>query len=175
METAIVTVLCVALMIVGGMTMSRGFISSAETASSGLMDVQSRNEQILRTDLSAVSAQVTDDESVEVVLRNSGQTKLCNYEKWDFIIQYYDQTGQYHIKWLPFASSSPGYNQWTIAGLYISKSSEIVESFEPGILNPGEEIVLRGVVDPAVGSGTAVQVIVSTPNGIPASLIFVRP
>ena len=55
METALVSLICIALVIFGGMTMSRGFITSVDSSTMGLEEVGQRNETILRTELSPVS------------------------------------------------------------------------------------------------------------------------
>ena len=46
------------------------------------------------------------------------------------------------------------------------------EIFEPGILNPGEEMVIEAKVNPVIGLSTSNMVVTSTPSGIPASINF---
>ena len=49
METAIVSVICIALMVIGGMTMSQGFLTSVDTTSAALEELGVRDEEIMRT------------------------------------------------------------------------------------------------------------------------------
>jgi hypothetical protein len=174
LETAIVSILCIALMVVGGMTMSRGFINSAESASNGLKQLSLSDQEISHTSLKVVNGRFLPDDTLEVVLENSGQTKLSDFGKWDFIAQYRDAAGQDNVKWLPYADDDIGTNEWTVTGIYIKASTEVDEQFDLNILNPSEEIVLKASVDPPVGDANAVQVIISAPNGVQVSTIFIR-
>ena len=47
METAIVSIICIALVIFGGMTMSQGFLNTVDTSTSGLEEMSQRNEIIM--------------------------------------------------------------------------------------------------------------------------------
>ncbi|MDP2917647.1 MAG: hypothetical protein Q8O16_06940 [Dehalococcoidia bacterium] len=174
METAIVSIICVALIVVGGMTMSQSFLSSVDSTAVGLSNVSQIDEKILRTNISVLGTSQPSSARVELSLRNSGQIKLNDFDKWDFIIQYTDGGGNYFVKWLPYTTGSPADNQWGVKGIYMDASGGDAEVFEPGILNPGEEIILRARVNPSVGEGTTNMVTVSTPSGVTASALFIR-
>jgi len=173
METAIVSIICIVLLVIGGMTMSQGFLSSVDTTTLGLETVSERDEGIMRTDLSTLSATLPATNRVEVALRNSGQTKLSDFARWDVIVQYYDSGGTYYVKWLPYTENvTLGDNQWRKRGIYLNSENLTAEVFEPGILNPGEELVIEAKVSPATGVGTNNLIVTSTPSGIPASIAF---
>ena len=173
METAFVSIICIALIVVGGMTMSQGFLSSVDTASLGLEKVSERDEGIMRTNLSILSATQPATNRVQVALQNNGQTKLGDFAKWDVIDQYYDPGGTYYVKWLPYTENATlGDDQWRKKGIYLNSENLTAEVFEPGILNPGEEIVIEAKVNPQVGIGTSNLIVTSTPSGIPASIGF---
>lgn len=172
MESAIVALICIALVVVGGMTLSQGFLSSMDTSSAGLEEMSERAGEIMRTELSPLSAVQPSANSLEVTLENSGQTKLSNFESWDVIVQYYDGNGTYHVEWLPYTPETPGDNQWTDEGIYLDAAGETPEAFEPGILNPMEELVIEARMKPPVGEDTTNLIVITTPNGIPASISF---
>ena len=172
METAIVSIICIALVVFGGMTMSQGFLTSVDTTTSGLEEISNRGEEIMRTELSTVNATTPAANRLYVRLENSGQTKLAKFAKWDVIVQYYDTFGDYYVKWLPYSDGALGDNQWTKSRIYIE--NEDPEAFEPEIVNPGETIEIEAQMNPPVGSGTTNLITVSTPNGIPASIYFLR-
>jgi hypothetical protein len=111
---------------------------------------------------------------VEFALRNNGSARLTNFDRWDVILQYYDAgtPAVYHTTWLPFTDQNPGGGEWTVAGIYLSADTAREEVYEPGILNPGEEVILRLRGTVPVGAGTAAQVSVATGNGIGTSIIF---
>ena len=107
-----------------------------------------------------------------MALANSGQTKLSDFSRWDVIVQYYDDGGSYHVRWLPYTDGNPSDNEWTVKGIYLNAGSQTPEVFEPGLLNPGEEMITEAKLSPSVGVETTNLVITSTPNGIPASITF---
>jgi len=169
METAIVSLICIALVVFGGMTMSQGFLSSVDSTTSGLEELNNRGEDIMRTELSTVNSTMPALNRMQVTLENSGQTKLASFEKWDLIVQYYDDSGNYYTVWLPYAEGIPGDNEWQMTGIYLDGQAE---TFEPNVLNPGEEISIEARLNPAVGANTTNLVVVATPNGVPASMSF---
>jgi hypothetical protein len=175
METAIVSIICIALIVVGGMTMSQGFLSSADSTMVGVEAISVRDGEIMRTELSPLTADVGPaGRTVEVALRNSGQVKLSRFSKWDVIVEYYSQDGTYYTAWLPYAGGTPGDNEWTVEGIYLSAENQTAEVFEPGILSPGEEMVIEARLNPPVKKNTTGDVLVSTPNGVPNSISFTR-
>ena len=174
METAVVSIICIALIVVGGMTMSQSFLSSTDSTALAVEEISNRDGEIMRTELTLLTADVlSGGHALEVALRNDGQTKLASFSKWDVIVQYHDAIGSYQVKWLPYTDNETlGNNQWTKKGIYLDADSETAEVFEPGILNPGEEMVIKAKLSPSVGEETTNMVVVSTPNGIPASTSF---
>ncbi len=173
METAIISIITVALIVVGGMTMSQGFLNSVDTTTSGLNQVALRDHEALRTNISIIGTSLPAADTVKVIVSNAGQTKLTGFDKWDLIVQYYDSQGDSYSKWLPYTSGAPGANQWTVTGIYIDAASAEEEVFEPGLFNPSEQIIIEAKLSPSFGSGTANQVLISTPNGVRASAIFI--
>ena len=171
METAIVSLICIGLIVFGGMTMSQGFLTSVDTTTAGMEQASSQNEQIMRTELSVVTASSDDVGNLNVTLLNSGQTKLSSFSKWDVIVQYDGNDGGYYAEWLPYTTGSPGADEWTVGGIYVDGDPE---AFEPDILNPGETLEIVAQLDPPAEGGTLLMVTVATPNGITASISFAR-
>ena len=170
METVVVSLICIALVVFGGMTMSRGFLTSVDSSTVGLEQMSTQNEQIMRTELSTVSSSMNAGrDTLYVSLQNNGQTKLADFDKWDVIVQYYAGDGTYYTKWLPYNSGTLGDNEWQVQWIHLDGVDEV---FELNILNPGEEIQIEAKLDPAIGAGTTNLVVVSTPNGVPASIAF---
>jgi hypothetical protein len=103
------------------------------------------------------------------VLENTGQTKMADFEKWDVIVQYYDGSGAYHVEWLPYSATGGATNKWGVGWIHLDAQPE---KFEPNVLNPGEQIMIKTWLDPAVGAGTTNMVVVSTPSGVTSSTYF---
>jgi archaeal flagellar protein FlaF len=172
MENAIVSLICIALMIFGGMTMSQDFLSTMDQTSASLGEIGIRAEDIMRTELLPLSASQPSADLLEVTLRNSGQTKIGDFGKWDVVVQYHDNDSTYHVMWIPYIVGVPGDNEWTKEGIYLDAGSKTAEVFDPGILNPGEEIIIEVKVNPSVAAGTTNLVVISTPNGTQTSTVF---
>jgi hypothetical protein len=153
----------------GGMTMAQGFMTSVDASTAGLEEVGHRDETIIRTLLTPVSTSQPAPNTVEVILENDGQTKLADFDKWDIIVHYYDGGGTYHIGWLPYTEMALGDNEWEVAWIRLNGDSEV---FEPGVLNPGEQIMLRAQISPPTGGGTTNMMVIATPSGVTASTYF---
>jgi len=172
METLIVSIICIALVVFGGMTMSNGFMTSVDASTAGLEQAGNRNETIMRTELTSISTNLTlvsGPSPLEIVLENTGQTKMADFEKWDIIVQYYDGSGAYHVAWLPHSAAGGGTNEWGVNWIYLNGQPE---QFEPNVLNPGEQIMIATQLDPAVGAGTTNMVVVSSSSGVTSSTYF---
>jgi hypothetical protein len=153
----------------GGMAMSQGFMTSVDTSTTGLGEIGERDETIIRTDLSVVSTNMPSTSTLEVILENTGQVKLASFDKWDIIVQFYDGTGSYYTEWLPYTEGTLGNNEWELAWIRLDGAPEV---FEPNVLNPKEQLMIRIRLNPAVGSDTTNMVVIATPSGITASTHF---
>jgi hypothetical protein len=171
METVIVSIICIALVVFGGMTMSQGFMTSVDASTTGLSEMGERTETIMRTELTPISTNITlgaGPDPLEVVLENTGQAKMADFEKWDVIVQYTDDDGDYQVAWLPYTAGG-GTNKWDVAWIKLDGQ---VEVFEPNVLNPGEQLMIKAWLDPSVGVNTTNMVLISTPSGITSSTFF---
>jgi len=172
METVIISIICIALMIFGGMTMSQNFMSSVDTSTMSLSEIGQRTETLTKTELTPISTNITlvpGADPLEIVLKNTGQTKMADFDKWDVIIQYFDDAGNYDVVWLPYDPAGAGTYEWEIGWIRLDG---MPETFEPNVLNPGEEIMIRTWLDPSVGANTTNMVVISTPSGITCSTYF---
>ena len=172
METMLISIICIALVVFGGMTMSQGFMTSVDTSTAGLSEIGQRTEILTRTELTPVSTSITlvaGADPLEIVLENTGQTKMADFEKWDFIVQYYDSTGVYYTEWLPYTSGTLGDNQWEVSEIKLNGQAEV---YEPNVLNQSEMIHLTAQLNPVVGANTTNMVVVATPEGITAATYF---
>jgi hypothetical protein len=172
METALVSIICIALVVFGGMAMSNGFITSVDASTAGLMEAGDRNNNIMRTELTPVSTGIVlvdGADPLEIILENTGQTRLADYDKWDIIIQYFDEAGAYHVQWLPYVPGGSAPYEWDIGWIKMNGQAEV---FDPGVLNPGEQMMIKTTLDPSVGDNTTNMVVISTPSGVTCSTYF---
>jgi hypothetical protein len=172
METVLISIICIALLVFGGMTMSQGFMTSVDASTASLSEIGARTEDVMRTMLTPISTHLsllTGPDPLEIVLENTGQTKIADFEKWDVIVQYYDDSGVYNVKWLPYSASGGGTSEWGVGWIRLDGQPE---KFEPNVLNPGEEIMLETSLDPSVSDNATNIVVISTPSGITCSTYF---
>jgi len=173
MEWAITVMISIALIVFGGMTMAQGFLSSTDSAALSIEDITITKGEIMRTEVSLNSARQIGASLVEMLVGNTGQVKLASFGKWDVIVQYYDADYDYYIKWLQYTEGSLGSNEWRKTGIFLDASDNSSEVFEPGILNPGEEMEIELKLNPPPRAGTTVETVVTTPNGVRDSISFV--
>jgi hypothetical protein len=173
MEMIVIVIVCITLIVCGGMMMAQGFLSSADSVAVSVEKITTTKGEVIRTDLSLLSARQTGIDNIGVTLRNSGQIKLASFNKWDAIVQYYDSNQTYFTKWLPYTEGTLGDNEWQKTGIYLDAGDNTPEVFEPGILNPGEEMMIKVKLNPPPRDGTTVNTIIVTPNGIRDSISFV--
>jgi hypothetical protein len=170
MAIIVVTILCIVMIVTGGMALSQGILTSADTAAFSVEDISVREGEMTRTELDAVrAAQMHWADLLRITVENSGQTKLASFNKWDLIVNYFDSGGTYHSEWLPYSEESPGENEWQKAKLCLNGQGEF---FEPGIMNPEEELVILANLNPPPGNDTTGNITITTPNGINDSIPF---
>ena len=170
MAIIVVTILCIVLIVTGGMALSQGILTSADTAAFSVEDISVREGEMTRTELDAVrAAHMHWADQLRITVENSGQTRLASFSKWDLIVNYYDGGGTYHSEWLPYNEETPGANEWQKAKLCLNGEAEF---FEPGIMNPEEELVILANLSPLPGNDTTGNITITTPNGINDSIPF---
>jgi len=176
MESALATLIIMMALLFGTYTLADTYFATQDqlwqtrTLMEGLTEVQQQ------TALALVASTITDaGETIELTFRNVGRSKIADFDQWDLIVQYYSAADIYAVQWLPYSRDpTPGTNQWTVAGLYLSASAGTPEIYEPAILNPGEEIVIAARVVPPVGPNTTNLATIAVGNGNHQSVLFAR-
>ena len=174
MATAVVTIICIALIVMGGMTLSQGILTSSDSAALSVDAMSVREGEIMRTNIAVYrAAELSWGDDLRITVKNDGQTKLASFDKWDVIVNYTDGIGNIHSSWLPYITATePGNNEWTRVKLGLDGPYEY---FEPGILNPGEEMTILAHLNPMPGNATSGDVSITTPNGVFDAIKLVNP
>ena len=103
---------------------------------------------------------------IELTLTNEGDIPLGPFEDWDVIFET-QLSSTLGVSYLTYTSStSPGQNQWTVLGIYLNAASSTPEIADPGILDPGEQMVVLANPSPAHGGNTYGRATFVTPNGL---------
>ncbi len=167
-------IICIALLLFGGLAITHSTLSSVDMVSTSWKEMETNSGEIARTEIEATTADLDATRTiVRVTVVNQGQVSLHDFSKWDVIVQYYDEVDVYHIVRVDYTSSAtPADNQWTVEGIYLDASAGTPEAFEPNILNPGEEMIAKIKLSPAIKGVTNFLVAVATPNGVATSKTF---
>lgn len=172
MEHVILSLISIAIILGSGMMLAQSAVLSADQFSSKWKDMEVMAEDLARTMIAATTAQAIApwDGVIEVTVENTGQRTLGKFADWDVMVQYYDSSNIYQIRRLDYVSGTTlGDNQWVVYAIQVNGSSEI---FQPGLLNPGEQVLLRLKPVPDLGNGKTLLVVVDTPNGVATSIHF---
>ena len=168
METVITAVIMISLLVLLVFGVAQHLIASQAVISDSSRVMQDRLGERARTGLTPSSATVAPlGDSLSVTLKNTGSTKLADFQQWDVILQYTGADDSSQVKWYAYPT------QWT-AQIYQSISPNVAEVIEPGILDPGEYVTVQVTISPAVKVGTTNSATIAAPNGIGATMVFTR-
>jgi hypothetical protein len=162
MESALVSLFSVALLIITTITMMITSMQSAANISDAWQNINTQMEETLQTAIDVNQATPYHGGAIELKVLNIGQKVLTSFDKWDTIVEYADGSTVY----ITYKESGTlGNNEWTTAGIFMTNSG-LEEIFDPGILNPEEELIILINTYPQISLGETVRVTVSTPGGI---------
>ena len=168
METVITAVIVISLLVLLIFGVSQNLTTSQAVVSDSSRVMQERLSERARTGLTPSGATVAAlGDVVSVTLKNTGSTKLSDFQQWDVILQYTGADDSSQVKWYAYPT------QWT-APIYQSISPNVAEVIQPGILDPGEYVTVQVTVSPAVKVGTTNLAMIAAPNGIGATMVFTR-
>jgi archaellum component FlaF (FlaF/FlaG flagellin family) len=165
MENALPSLLIGAIMLVAASFFANSTFRSYDQLGASLKASEARMGERTTTRLTITSASLNGArDTLTVNLHNDGQTRLGTYGKLDVIVTYYTSATDRMTSWFPFADAVTA-SAWTLVAI-------ADDTYEPGILNPGEtaqmEIDLGGVVQP----GKTNLIVISSEAGSTVSATF---
>lgn len=131
--------------------------------------------QITRTELTSLTVSVISaGATVDWSVGNTGQTQLRVFDDWDVVIIYQDSAGAgLQINHLTYTSNTtPAAGEWTITGVYRDAGTLTAEVFNPGIVDPGEEFIIRAQLSPSISTPTTNTMTLAVENGVTVSAQF---
>jgi len=165
MESALVSMVSLALIIIASVTTMMNSFSAVNSIMDSWNSIESAADDKRRTDIAVIPPENYESSVLEVYVNNQGYVKLGSFDEWDFIVQL--QNGE--VYYIDFTDNiSPEENQWTVEGIYISDNLTVSEVFDSDILNPGESAKLIVNLNPDIEDGTYGLLTVSTNNGVTA-------
>jgi hypothetical protein len=151
----------------------RDMIVSFGRISDSWAAVEARRERDIETTIAGPPGQWAGaEDEVNVTISNTGKVALGQFADWDVVFEIQQGSGL-GIAYVSYVDTGPlAANQWTVDGIYRDAANLTPETVDPGILNPGEEMVVRAKPDPPVVLDTFDRVTFSTPNGITARVVL---
>ncbi len=166
MDSILPALLAVTILVLASLMIGRSSFSSFNVLSDSWQNAEERSVERVRSDITITS--ITDSGArryVDVVVRNDGDTPIVDFSRMDVVVQYVADTGQNIILWVPFSSSGPPPNTWTV----ISINNDVID---PGVLNSGESMTLQIQLEPRLENNASHWLQVTTELGISASSFF---
>jgi len=112
MENFAITLVCIALLIIGALSISMSALNSINTVSDALRTEEVLSRDIVNTSiLCENSSTAGSGGTVTMYVHNGGKTALSNYPAWDVIVRY--QNGG--TSWIPYSTATPG---WQTGGFF---------------------------------------------------------
>jgi archaellin len=169
METALISIVCIALIIVSAVTMTMGLFQSATGLAHSWQQMEQQAGSIRLTEINIVPPPNYNGGLIDLTVLNEGHTNLDDFAGWDVIAQYEDGILSYIVY---SESYPPGNNEWALNGISITGNGP--ESFDPNILNPGEEMIMVINLQLEIEEGETARITVTTPNGVTSTCYVTR-
>lgn len=164
MENVLTAIFVMFLIIFGGLRLTDHAISSQEQISETWHEVMDARTDTANTAFTITASQVTASD-IEFTLVNEGSTRLSDFDRWDVIVTYYDNGGNYRIEYLPYSINSAA-STWSLVGIYLDTEINRVEVFDRGVWNPEEELKILVRPTVSLGTGEALHIVIASQNGM---------
>ena len=179
MSSLVIALVSVMVILVAMTGLVTGYTGPQAQIGETVKETTSLYGEVTRTALTSLDVTVTSGVAgnfADWSVRNDGQTELREFAKWDVIIIYQDEPGAgLVVQRLAYsATDPPGVGNWTVSGIYQDAETLTPEVYDPGILNPGEEIVISAQLSPAVAEGTVNRITLAVANGVRVTAQFVN-
>ena len=171
MDTTIGGILVIGVLLGAVVLMSRASILANTTVGTAVKQAADVAGERSRTDLNVVDFP-TVGTKVDVNVKNTGNTSISDFPHMDYIVAYTQvaggPSGSPVVERLTYITGSPPSGRWGNLGMTL-------DSFQPGVWDPGETALLSGGLTNTPLSGTTGTVWISSPNGVVAIGNFTVP
>ena len=178
MSNVVTSLFAIAMIMGAVLVLTRDSLSSADRLSLTWQQKLQRTGDRERSELSLIAADlVATSTSVDVSIRNSGQTTLRDFAHWDVVMRYYATSSNsgLRIVWLPYTTTTPPASEkWTVQGIYIDAAALKSEAYDPNVFNPGEEMIVRINITPVIPTSTDNLIMIGETHGVTLAAPFSR-
>ena len=165
MENALPTLIIGALLLIASAVLTHANVQAHDQLSQSFRDMESRLGYRAQSQLDVVGASLDPElDTLSLSLFNAGQTRLSAFQMMDVIVIYETASGRV-TKWLPFADGALSPDSWNV-------DSIDDDSFEPGLLNPGETAEIVVELASPVLAGQVHRIVIVSDAGVVTSTPF---
>lgn len=166
MEHAIPSLIVGAVLLVASSFLARSGLHAYDQLALSLKEMEARLGEQSKTRLSISGVSVSGGgATLTVSLRNDGQTRIAAFERLDVILTYFDSPTTRLTLWLPYNAGAPQADSWRLASI-------TDDTYEPGILNPGETAQIEIGLAAPVQPGTSNFIVIGSDTGSTATSTF---
>jgi len=168
-----VAVITVAILLTAMSGLAQSSVATQSAASDSLKMARDHTGEIARTAMFSLGTSVLGSSTeVEATARNDGQTPLRGFSKWDLLMTYESATGLQIQRLAYTTESTPASGEWTVKGIYKDAAASTAEAFQPGIVNTGEEFIVKAKLSPAISSPSDNSLVLVADNGVALTVAF---
>ena len=174
MASLIVALFAVMIILAAMAGYATSSVNSQDKITVSVKAVRDKTGEISRTSVSSLGTSVISNSRLDFTIVNNGQSQLRQISNWDVIVWYEGASASgLQIDWLTYTTSStPSTGEWTLTGIYEDAGTLSPEVYQPGIVNPGEEFILRIELGPAVDAGSSNTVTLGVEQGVTVTAVF---
>lgn len=171
METGLVSVVCVAILLIGTVTTMFTSFRAATEVSDALKLMEETASEIRRTDVSSNVSGITAG-IITMWVVDEGETSLREFDTWDIIAAYESTNSEYLMRLTKTTNNPPAAGEWTADGIYMA--NDLPEVYNPGELDPDEKLRVLINLNPSLGAGKTARFTTSTEYGVTTECLYTR-